>query len=196
MSGRSATLALIALLTLPTTAGARRPDPGAAAYASRQAQSGHARASHRVQASARAQASRHASASSHAHHHAHVADAHRLTRVNEYGALELYASEGATVQEHGKGWGTFSCSVRLGMTLRGTLVRASYTAHLETGSIFGAARAHIHKASGQYASFSGTIWLHGGSGKYAKASGHAGFYGTINRHSYAMRIHISGRVQL
>lgn len=125
------------------------------------------------------------------------AGAHGLTRIDERGALRLRGRGGsATIRERGKGWGSFHCDVYITLTLRGTLVRASYRAYPKGGEIAGTARARIHSASHAYASFSGTIWLHGGRGRYAHAGGHAGFYGTIDRHTYAMKVHIVGRVRL
>jgi hypothetical protein len=116
--------------------------------------------------------------------------------VNEYGSLTLKSSAGASILEQGHGWGSFDCGVSIRLTVSGTLVTASYTAYPHGGSLRGQARAYIHSASRAQASYSGTIWLHGGSGAYAGASGSASFDGTINRKTYAMTLHISGRVRL
>ena len=119
-----------------------------------------------------------------------------LTSVNEYGSLQMQSHKGSTIDEKGIGWGTFNCSVVIGLTLSGTLVTASYTAYLQGGSISGTATAHIHSATTKAAAFSGTISLRRGTGSRAHASGTAGFSGTINRTSYAMTTHITGRLHL
>ena len=119
-----------------------------------------------------------------------------LTSVNEYGSLRMQSSKGSTIAEKGTGWGTFNCSVVIELTLSGTLVTAQYTAYLRGGSISGTARAHIHSATTRAAAFSGTISLSRGTGSRAHASGTAGFSGTINRTSYAMTTHITGRLRL
>ena len=119
-----------------------------------------------------------------------------LTSVNEYGSLQIQAHKGFTIDEKGVGWGTFNCSVVIALTLSGTLVTANYTAYLQGGSITGSATAHIHSATPRAAAFSGTISLSRGTGSRAGASGTAGFAGTINRTSYAMTTHITGRLRL
>jgi len=119
-----------------------------------------------------------------------------LTSVNEYGRLQMQTHRGSTIDEKGVGWGTFNCSVVIALTLSGTLVSGSYTAYLQGGSITGTATAHIHSATQQAAAFSGTISLSRGTGSRAHASGTAGFAGTINRTSYAMTTHITGRLRL
>lgn len=116
--------------------------------------------------------------------------------VDEWGSLRMQRHNGATLQEKGIGWGTFNCSVVISLTLSGTLVTASYTAYLQGGSISGTASAHIHSATTTAARFSGTISLRHGTGSRARASGTAGFAGTINRTSYAMTTHITGRLHL
>jgi hypothetical protein len=119
-----------------------------------------------------------------------------LTSVNEYGSLHIQAHKGSTIDEKGVGWGTFNCSVVIALTLSGTLVTANYTAYLSGGAITGTATAHIHSATPQAAAFSGTISLERGTGSRAHASGTASFAGTINRTSYAMTTHITGRLRL
>jgi hypothetical protein len=119
-----------------------------------------------------------------------------LTSVNEYGSLRMQTHKGSTIDEKGIGWGTFNCSVLIALTLSGTLVTANYTAYLQGGSISGTATAHIHSATTRAAAFSGTISLSRGTGSRAHASGTAGFSGTINRTSYAMTTHITGRLRL
>lgn len=118
------------------------------------------------------------------------------TSVNEWGDLRMQTHKGSTINEKGIGWGTFNCSVVISLTLSGTLVTASYTAYLKGGSISGTASAHIHSATTTAARFSGTISLRHGTGSRAHASGTAGFAGTINRTSYAMTTHITGRLHL
>ncbi|HMH47772.1 MAG TPA: hypothetical protein VK538_08655 [Solirubrobacteraceae bacterium] len=119
-----------------------------------------------------------------------------LTSVNEYGSLRVQSHKGSTINEKGLGWGTFNCSVVIALTLSGTLVTANYTAYLRGGSISGTATAHIHSATTKAAAFSGTISLRRGTGSRARASGTAGFSGTINRTTYAMTTHITGRLHL
>src|ERR1700684_2540892 len=87
-----------------------------------------------------------------------------LTAVNEYGSLSLERHKGATVDERGRGSGTFNCSVYIQLTLSGTLVTAKYSAYPRGGSIIGTATAHIHSATTKSAYFSGTITLDSGTG--------------------------------
>jgi hypothetical protein len=119
-----------------------------------------------------------------------------LTSVNEYGRLEKQSSSGANIDEKGVGWGSFNCSVVMELTLSGTLVTAKYTAYLSGGSISGTATAHIHTATKTAAHFSGTITLQHGTRSRSDASGTADFSGEINRTSYAMNTHMTGKLRL
>lgn len=119
-----------------------------------------------------------------------------LTNVNEYGSLTLENNKGSTVNERGRGSGTFNCNVYIQMTLNGTLVTAKYSAYPHGGSIVGTATAHIHSATTKAAYFSGTISLNKGTGSYAQSSGTASFQGTINRTSYAMTVRVAGKLRL
>jgi hypothetical protein len=119
-----------------------------------------------------------------------------LTNVDEYGSLSLERNKGSTIDERGRGSGTFDCNVYIQLTLSGTLVTAEYSAYPHGGSIVGTATAHIHAATPRSASFSGTIALGRGTGGYAHASGTASFSGTISRTTYAMTVRIAGRLRL
>jgi hypothetical protein len=119
-----------------------------------------------------------------------------LTSVNEYGRLQKQNSSGANIDEQGVGWGSFNCSVLMELTLSGTLVTAKYTAYLSGGSISGTATAHIHSATKTAAQFSGTITLQHGTHGRSGASGTADFSGEINRTSYAMSTHMTGKLRL
>jgi hypothetical protein len=119
-----------------------------------------------------------------------------LTSVDEHGSLKMQGSKGTTIAEQGICWGTFPCSVAMQMTLSGTLVTAGFTAYLRGGAISGTARARIRSATTAAAYFSGTISLRGGTRARSHASGVARFQGTIDRKSYALAIHISGRLRL
>lgn len=119
-----------------------------------------------------------------------------LTNVNEYGSLSLERSRGATIDERGRGTGTFRCAVYIQLTLSGTLVTATYSAYPRGGSIVGSATAHIHSATTKAAYFSGAITLTTGTGGYAHSSGTASFQGTISRSSYAMTVRVAGKLHL
>jgi hypothetical protein len=116
--------------------------------------------------------------------------------VNEYGRLAMQDNKGSTIEEKGIGWGSFNCSVLISLTVSGTLVTSQYTAYLSGGAITGTAIAHIHTATTQAAAFSGTITLSRGTGSRSGASGAASFSGTINRTTYAMTTHITGKLRL
>lgn len=116
--------------------------------------------------------------------------------VKEWGSLKLNGSKGATIKERGYGWGSFHCAVYITLTVSGTHVRGRYVAYPKGGAIRGYANARIRSATTKLARFTGTIVLHGGSGRYARSAGRASFDGTIDRHSYAMKLRIAGKVRL
>jgi hypothetical protein len=120
-----------------------------------------------------------------------------VTAVDENGSLHLESNKGPTINERGTGSGSFTCNVYISLTLRGTLVTATYSAYPHGGgSIIGTASAHIHSSTEKAASFTGTITLKSGTGSYAHPSGSGSFDGTINRTSYAMNVRVAGRMRL
>lgn len=125
------------------------------------------------------------------------ASAARLSTISEHGSLVIHGKgSGSTIDEHGRGWGSFDCNVTIRLTLSGVHVTGRYTAYPRGGSITGIAHATIHSATSSAAHFTGTIQLDGGSGRYRHSSGRASFDGSIDRKTYAMSLYISGRVRL
>lgn len=126
-----------------------------------------------------------------------AADIARLSTIHEHGSLAIHGKgSSSTIEERGRGFGSFDCNVSIRLTLSGVHVSGRYTAYPRGGSITGVAHATIHSATSSAAHFTGTIRLDGGSGRYAHASGRASFDGSIDRKTYAMSIYISGRVSL
>jgi hypothetical protein len=130
--------------------------------------------------------------------HVSLASSHvSLTIIHEHGSLAIHGKgSSSTIDEHGRGWGSFHCGVAIQLTLSGVHVTGRYTAYRKGGSITGVAHATIHSATSSAAHFTGTIQLHGGTGRYSHSSGRASFDGSINRKTYAMSVYISGRVRL
>jgi hypothetical protein len=73
----------------------------------------------------------------------------------------------------------------------GATVMASFTITTPRGSLDGHGSGTLH-GTGVYASFGGTMTVSHGRGSYAHAHGHGGFYGVLNRNSYALTVQTTG----
>jgi hypothetical protein len=78
--------------------------------------------------------------------------------------------------------------VRLGVSSK---VTASFTISTRYGSLTGHGSGALH-SSGEYASFGGSMTISHGTGRYTHAHGHGGFYGVINRSTYATTVQTTG----
>jgi hypothetical protein len=114
-----------------------------------------------------------------------VTDTAHLRYVRE--ADGLLIDEGAAT-------GTVPGNVRVGFDL-GTTVAANFTISTHDGSIIGHGTGTLHKSTSRsdvYISFAGTLTVSHGTGRYTHAHGTGGFYGTLDRHNYAVTIQTTG----
>jgi len=79
----------------------------------------------------------------------------------------------------------------------GATVTASFTIYTRNGSLVGHGSGALHEShashhSAVYVSFGGTMTVSRGTGRYAHAHGQGGFYGVINRTTYAVTIQTTG----
>lgn len=103
-----------------------------------------------------------------------------------------YVREGAnsTLIDEGTATGTLRGKVKVQFSV-GAAVKATFTITTRNGSITGQGAGALH-SSGEYASFGGTMTVAHGTGRYAHAHGHGGFYGVINRNTYAVTLQTTG----
>jgi hypothetical protein len=102
-------------------------------------------------------------------------------------------ADGLLIDE-GTATGTVPGNVRVGFDL-GTTVAANFTISTHQGSIIGHGTGTLHKSTNRsdvYISFAGTLTVSHGTGHYTHAHGTGGFYGTLDRHNYAVTIQTTG----
>jgi hypothetical protein len=99
-------------------------------------------------------------------------------------------SEGSYLFEEGSAAGTLPGFMRANCDIQATFT-ATFTIYTRSGEIKGHALAIMHGA-GRYESFAGTMTATGGSNRYVHAHGHGGFYGVLDRRTYAMTIQTTG----
>jgi hypothetical protein len=75
----------------------------------------------------------------------------------------------------------------------GASVSAAFTISTAHGAVIGRGTGALH-SSGMYASFGGSMVVTSGTGRYRHAHGHGGFYGVINRRTYALTVQTTGRL--
>jgi hypothetical protein len=96
----------------------------------------------------------------------------------------------STLIEEGTAKGGLPGKVKAHMSVEAK-VAATFTITTRFGSLTGHGSGILH-SSGEYASFGGSMTVTSGTGRYAHAHGHGGFYGTINRSTYATTVQTTG----
>ncbi len=146
---------------------------------------------------AQAPASRAASATTPAEHGGPVAVAAREVNLQETGHLHSVGEPGTTIVEQGHATGTFNCSITVRLTiLSANRVTATFTVKPNGGSVTGKGAARFEQ-QGADGYFGGTIAITSGTGNYAHASGTGvGISGVINRETFALTVHVHGKIHL
>jgi hypothetical protein len=114
--------------------------------------------------------------------------------VNDEGRLHQVGESGADLIEEGPVTGTLPGSARVRFNID-AVITASFTLYPRGGgSISGHGSGELH-SSGRYSSFGGTMSVSHGSGRYQHAHGTGGFYGTVNRKTFALVVQTRGTLR-
>jgi hypothetical protein len=114
----------------------------------------------------------------------------RVLDATDTAHLRYIRSSGALLLEEGSATGALPGTVKVQMNVGATVI-ASFTIKTRNGSLAGRGSGTLH-GTGVYASFGGTMTVSHGTGRYAHAHGHGGFYGVLNRNSYALTVQTTG----
>jgi hypothetical protein len=124
-----------------------------------------------------------------------TARAARTLNVTDTAHLHNVKSPGSSLLiDEGAATGTVPGTVRIGFNV-GATVEANFTIYAHGWSLVGHGSGALHNSKSRsdvYASFSGTMTVSHGTGRYAHAHGQGGFYGVINRETYAVTIQTTG----
>jgi hypothetical protein len=133
-----------------------------------------------------------AGAASAASSRAPIAWPSRTLVANDEAHLHMVSESGSNLVEEGQATGTLPGRVRVGFTI-GAEVRATFTIYPRggSGSLSGKGSGTLH-SSGRYASFGGSMTVTAGTGRYRQARGSGGFYGVIDRKTYALVVQTRG----
>ncbi|HTU79402.1 MAG TPA: autotransporter [Solirubrobacteraceae bacterium] len=104
--------------------------------------------------------------------------------------LHFVRESGSDLLEEGEATGGLPGKVQVRLNV-GATVYGSFTIQTRYGSITGTGSGKLH-GTGTYASFGGSMSVSRGTGRYAHVHGHGGFYGTLDRHTYAATIQTTG----
>jgi hypothetical protein len=125
------------------------------------------------------------------HLQAHSAGA---LNVTDTGHLHYVRESHGQLIDEGAATGTVPGNVRVSFDL-GATVAANFTIYTHNGAIIGHGTGTLHKSKSRsdvYISFAGTLTVSHGTGHYTHAHGTGGFYGTLDRHNYAVTIQTTG----
>ncbi len=114
----------------------------------------------------------------------------RTLKVTDTAHLHYVKSPGSRLLEEGTANGQLPGTVKVWLNV-GPTVTATFTIHARSGSITGHGSGTLH-SSGEFASFGGSMTVTQGTGRYTHAHGHGGFYGAINRKTYAATVQTTG----
>jgi len=126
-----------------------------------------------------------------------AAAAAREVNLQETGYLHAVGEPGDTIDERGHASGTYSCSIAVHLTIvSGNKVTSAFTVKPKGGSVTGRGSARfVQKGADGY--FGGTIAITGGTGGFAHASGtNIGISGVIDRETFALTVHLHGKIDL
>jgi len=119
-----------------------------------------------------------------------VAHLARTLNVTDEARLHYHESAGSSLIEEGRATGGLPGAVKVHFTV-GPTVSASFTISTGSGTLIGHGSGVLH-SSGTYASFRGSMSITRGTGRYLHAHGHGGFYGVLNRKTYALTVQTTG----
>jgi hypothetical protein len=114
----------------------------------------------------------------------------RVLTVTDTARLHTIPNSGEEILEVGRATGALPGTVRAYLNV-GPTVTAHFTITTAAGSISGVGSGKL-KGRAAEPSFSGRMTIRHGTGRYAHAHGDGGFYGTLNRKTYALTAQTSG----
>lgn len=120
------------------------------------------------------------------------AHATRTVNVTDTAHLRYRRSSGSYLVEEGSANGGVPGLVKVRFYV-GATVSATFTIYTHNGALSGHGSGKLH-SSGMYASFGGSMIVTSGTGRYANAHGRGGFYGVINRKTYALTVQTTGKL--
>ncbi len=115
----------------------------------------------------------------------------RSLTANDEGHLHLIGESGSNLIEVGPTTGTLPGSVRAQFNI-GAVIKTTFTLYPRGGGTLNGHGSGALHSSGLYSSFGGTMEVTSGTGRYRHAHGTGGFYGTVNRKTFALVVQTRG----
>ncbi|HXB63709.1 MAG TPA: autotransporter [Solirubrobacteraceae bacterium] len=112
--------------------------------------------------------------------------------VKDEAHLHLTHTNGSLLIEEGQATGQIPGKIKASFEIEAN-VTSSFTIYARGGSLSGRGKGRLH-TTGPNSSFGGTLKITGGTGRYKHAHGTGGFYGVINRKTYAVTVQTTGRL--
>jgi hypothetical protein len=119
-----------------------------------------------------------------------LARAARALNATDTAHLHRVSNSGEEILEVGRATGTLPGSVRAYINVGATVI-VHFTIDTAAGAISGAGSGRL-KGRAAEPSFAGRMTVRHGTGRYAHAHGEGGFYGTLDRKTYALIVQTTG----
>lgn len=117
----------------------------------------------------------------------------RTTSATDTAHLHLIKTSGEEITEEGHASGTIPGTVKAFLNVGPTVV-AKFTIYPRSGGSISGEGSGKLKGGAEEPSFAGHMIVSRGTGRYAHVHGKGGFYGTLNRRSYALTVQTIGTI--
>ena len=126
-----------------------------------------------------------------------TASAAREVDLQETGYLHAVGEPGDMIVEQGHAAGTYDCAISIKLVIGAAdHVTATFTVKPKSGSVTGRGLARfVQQGADGY--FGGTISITGGTGSFSHAAGaDIGISGVVNRETFALTVHVHGKIDV
>lgn len=120
-----------------------------------------------------------------------TASAARALNATDVAHLHMVQNSGSAILEEGRASGALPGTIKVFLNV-GATITAHFTIYVKGGGSVSGRGVGRLKGNSANPSYGGTMTVSHGTGRYAHAHGNGGFYGVLNRSTYALIVQTTG----